>query len=84
MPAIKKDLDIKKIAFTMDELKTALKNTKYGKSCGLNNMLGDIWKINDFSDILLWYTLETQLNNGDKDVYYPTPPSWNHLNISSG
>ena len=68
MPAIKKDLDIAKIAFTMDELKTALKNTKYRKSCGLNNILGEIWKIDDFSDILISYTLETQLNNGDKDV----------------
>ena len=53
MPVIEKDLDIVKGAFTMDELKKALKNTKYGKVCGLDNIPGEVWKIDDFHDILL-------------------------------
>ena len=53
MPVIEKDLDIVKGAFTMDELKIALKNTKYGKACGLDKIPGEVWKMDDFNDIPL-------------------------------
>ena len=37
----------------MDELKTALKNIKYGKACSLDNIPGEFRKMDDFNDILL-------------------------------
>ena len=46
-------LDIVKGTFTMVALRTALKNTKYGKACGFDNIAGEVWKIDDFNDILL-------------------------------
>ena len=46
-------LDTVKGASTMDALRTALKNTKYGKTCGLVNIPGEVWKIDDLNDILL-------------------------------
>ena len=46
-------LDTLKGAFTKNAHKTVLKNTKYGKACGLDNIPGEVWKIDDFNDILL-------------------------------
>lgn len=46
-------LDTLKGAFTKNARKTVLKNTKYGKACGLDNIPGEVWKIDDFNDILL-------------------------------
>ena len=37
----------------MDELKAALQNTKSAKACGLDNIPGEVWKLDDFNDILL-------------------------------
>ena len=37
----------------MDELKAALQNTKSARACGLDNIPGEVWKLDDFSDILL-------------------------------
>ena len=37
----------------MNKFKTTLKNTKYGKTCGLANIPGEVWKIDDLNDILL-------------------------------
>ena len=50
---MKKHLYVVNGAFTMNKFKTALKNTKYGKACGLANIPGEVWKIDDFNDILL-------------------------------
>ena len=46
-------LDTLKGAFTKNAHKTVPKNTKYGKACGLDNIPGEVWKIDDFNDILL-------------------------------
>ena len=52
-PIIDNDLGIKSGNFTMDELKAALQNTQYAKACSLDNIPGEVWKLDDFSDILL-------------------------------
>ena len=52
-PIMDKDIGIKSGNFTMDELKTALQNTKSAKACGLDNIPGEVWKLDDFNDILL-------------------------------
>ena len=52
-PIIDNDLGINSGNFTMDELKAALQNTKYAKACGLDNIPGEAWKLDDFNDILL-------------------------------
>ena len=44
---------IKSGNFTMDKLKAALQNTKSAKACGLDNIPGEVWKLDDFNDILL-------------------------------
>ena len=52
-PIIDNDLGIKSGNFKMDELKAALQNTKSAKTCGLDNIPGEVWKLDDFNDILL-------------------------------
>ena len=52
-PIIDNDLGIKSGNFIMDELKAALQNTKSAKACGLDNIPGEVWKLDDFNDILL-------------------------------
>ena len=52
-PIFENELSIKKGAFTMDELRTVLKNTKSGKSCGLDNIPAEVWKLENFNDALL-------------------------------
>ena len=52
-PIIDNDLGIKSGSFTMDELKAVLQNTKSAKACGLHNIPGEVWKLDDFNDILL-------------------------------
>ena len=52
-PIIDNDLGIKSGNFTMDELKAALQNTKSAKACGLDNISREVWKFDDFNDILL-------------------------------
>ena len=52
-PIIDNDLGIKSGNFTMDELKAALQNTKSAKACGLDNIPGEVWKLDDFNGILL-------------------------------
>ena len=37
----------------MDELCTVLKSTKNGKSCGLDNIPAEVWKLENFNDTLL-------------------------------
>jgi len=64
IPVIEENIDIVKDAFTMDELLVTLKNTKDGKACGLDNIPAEVWKMDDFNDILL------QLCNA---VYYGNP-----------
>ena len=41
-PIMDKDIGIKSGNFTMDELKTALQNTKSAKACGLDNIPGEV------------------------------------------
>lgn len=52
-PLFENELNIKKGAFTIDELCTVLKNTKSGKSCGLDNIAAEVWKLENFNDTLL-------------------------------
>ena len=53
MPVIEKDLDIVKDAFTVGKPKTALNNIKRGKAFGIDNIPGEILKIDDCNDFLL-------------------------------
>ena len=59
-----KDIDIVKSTFTIDELKTTLKNTKYGKVWGLNNILkksGELMiSMIAYYNCVMQYNLETQ------------------------
>ena len=52
MPVIEKDLDIVKDAFTVGKPKTALNNIKRGKAFGIDNIPGEILKIDDCNDFL--------------------------------
>ena len=47
----------------MDELKTALKNTKYGKACGLDNIPGEVKKMDDFNNVLLQLCIAVYFGN---------------------
>ena len=52
-PLFDEELNIQKGAFTMEELSKALRNIKNGKSCGLDNIPAEVWKLENFNDVLL-------------------------------
>ena len=47
------ELNIKKGNFSMEELKTAKRNIKRGKACGLDNIPSEVWLTGDYDNELL-------------------------------
>jgi hypothetical protein len=52
-PIFTKELNIKKGPFTANELQTAIKSIQNGKACGLDEIPAEVWKIDEFHQVLL-------------------------------
>ena len=45
----------KEVFFTTNKLQSAIKNISNKKPCGLNEILGEVWKLEEFLPLLLFY-----------------------------
>ena len=52
-PILTEELNIKKGPFTMEKLLKAIKSMQYGKACGLDEIPVEVWKLEEFHQVLL-------------------------------